>query len=124
MSRAETAHAGARPATAHVVSGRVVYTYSPDGWPAGLVTGFAGLHGAFHIEHVCVFPQASPGALLRMARLGIEEAWAQGYTSLVYGVPRAFPLSPALARLGERLGFVQYAADQTDRYFVLYRGEK
>lgn len=118
--RAEAAHAGARPASAHVVSGRVVFTYAPD-WPAGLVTGYPGLDGAFHIEHVCVFPGAPASTLLRMARLGVAEAWQQGYERLVYGLPRDFALAGRLARLGVRLGFVEYARDQRHVFYVKYR---
>jgi hypothetical protein len=111
-------------ATAHVAANRIVFTYEPDGWPAGLVTGYSDYHGdvpVFQVEHVCVFPKTSTTTLLRMARLGIEEAWGRGFERIVYGVPRAFPLMPALARLGERLGFEEYGADQDYRYFIKHR---
>lgn len=104
----------------YIVGERTVLTYEPEGWPAGVITGYPSA-GGFHVEHVVVFPGQPSTALLRMVRLGLEEAWRRGYDSVTFCVPRDFRLTRGLVRLGHRLGFEEYARDQRFVFYVCYR---
>lgn len=88
----------------HVVDNRIVLTYEPDGWPAGVITGYAQRE-TFCVEHVIVFPWAPGKTMMAMLRVGLEEARRRGYTRVMFILPDAFPLTPKLRRVGERLGF-------------------
>ena len=104
-----------------VVSHRWVMTWTPDGWPAGLITGYP-IERMFVVEHVVVFPGASRGALVEMLTAGLEEAWRRDFQEVVFWVPRTFRLAAALIRVAGGLGFQEYAQPaECERWFVCHR---
>lgn len=107
--------------TLHFAENRQVITYQENGWPVGVLTGY-GLTGGdtWHIEHVIVFPHAPRGTLLRMARAGIAEAWAQYYSKIIFGVPMNHPNAYPLTQLAWRLGFRPYTANEY-AWWVLHK---
>ena len=109
----------AQPVVSHLVTNRVVWTYQPDGWPRGLITGAENEKG-FFIEHVVVFPGAPRGTLAAMVRAGLAEAWTRGYRSLGFYLPDAFPLRLRLDHLAQRLGFEPYARDMGEVFYILW----
>ena len=94
---------------------RVVWTYSPDRWPAGLISGWADEDHLFHVEHVVTFRR---GILLAMLRAGVEAARDEGFAALVITIPVDFPPALGLLRLARRLGFEPYASDPAAYHVV------
>ena len=105
----------------HVVTDRTVLTYCVNEWPCGVLTARSD-GDVLVVEHVVTFPSAPVGTLPRMLQAGLAEAWSRGYESIVFCLPTdGFPLTPALCRIGERLGFREYAQEGALTWFVRYR---
>ena len=102
-----------------LVTDRHVFTYEPNGWPAGVITGYRSGDG-FALEHVIAFER---GQLPALIRAGLEEVQAQGWGFLTFHLPLQFRLAPALGRLAKRMGFVVYAEDAEATYYVRYFGK-
>ena len=111
---------GTRESVAYIVTNRIVYTYQLDGWPAGVLTAYEDGEGVV-LEHVIAFPGVPRGTLAAMLEAGLEEAWARGYQYVTFMLPHAFPLTPVLRRLGERLGFTPYAGSESVTWYVRWR---
>jgi hypothetical protein len=94
---------------AHLVSGRWVFTYEPNGWPAGLLTGYMNKAGGAVLEHVVAFPHTPRLTVVKMLRAALEEAWARDYPYVVFHLPADHPQHDGLAALGTRCGFHEYA---------------
>ena len=94
---------------------RNVWTYVPDRWPAGLISGYRDDDDRFHVEHVVTFRR---GVLLAMLRAGVEAARDEGFTALVITIPVDFPPALGLLRLARRLGFEPYATDPAAYHVV------
>jgi hypothetical protein len=103
--------------------GRIVFSYSPDGWPQGLLIGYEHDDG-FFLEHVIAFPSiegcSTRSVLARTLRAGIAEAWSRGYRYISVPIHRDHPLATKLVALAYRAGFSQFHADGAYTYFVLY----
>ena len=93
----------------HLVSGRVVFTYQPEGWPVGVLTGYVNQSNGFILEHVIAFPGAPKLTLVKMVREGLAEAWAREYQYVAFHVPADHPNHAGLTTLGKRCGFHEYA---------------
>jgi len=102
-------------ATGKYLTQRTVWTYLPDRWPAGLISGYGDDEGHFHVEHVVTFRR---GILLAMLRAGVEVAHDEGFTALVITIPVDFPPALGLLRLSRRLGFEHYATDPVAYHVV------
>jgi len=98
-----------RPKT-HLVSGRVVFTWQPEGWPLGCLTGYVNQAGGFILEHVIAFAGAPRSTLNQMVQAGLEEAWDREYVYVAFHVPANHPQHAGLTALGKRCGFTEYAA--------------
>lgn len=98
-----------RPRT-HLVSDRLVFTYQPDGWPAGVLTGYVNQAPAFILEHVVVFPGQPQATLRTLLTLGLEEAWHRQYQYVAFFMPADHPRHRGLTTLATRLGFVEATA--------------
>lgn len=94
------------PTTAYVAEGRLVYTYQPDGWPHGVLTGYVNEAGGFVLEHVVAF---RPRTVLPLVRAGLAYAWERGWAFVIFHVPGRHPQRSGLCAVGRRLGFVEYA---------------
>lgn len=105
----------------HHAPDRDVFTYQPDGWPLGVLTGYADGQGGFVLEHMIVFAYAPMTTLVRMLRAGLEEAWARDYASVRFTLPHGFPLASHLDRIGRRLGFAADAQTQDATRYVCRR---
>lgn len=106
--------------SAHTATDQTVFTYQVDSRPQGVLTGHR-TDDYFVLEHVIVFPGAEPSTLLRMLYAGIREAWERGYTAIIYHLPHAFEHTPTLERVGERLGFAEYAQEEDCRWFIRWK---
>ena len=96
-------------AATHFVSGRWVFTWQPDGWPQGVLTGYLNRADGAVLEHVVAFPGAPKLTLVKMVRAGLAEAWALGYPYVAFHLPADHPNHDGLAALGARCGFHEYA---------------
>jgi hypothetical protein len=99
----------------HFVDHRIVFTYQPERWPEGVLTGYVDLQGGFVLEHVIAF---KPRVLVPMLEEGIDEARRRGYRYLLFGMPHDFPLAKRLTKLATRFGFERYAEDE-ERFFCV-----
>jgi len=99
---------------------RIVATWQPGDWPAGVLTGYRE-GDDFVLEHVIVFGGAPPTALMTMLRAGIEQAWALGCQRIRWHVPHRFAGAKALGEVGRRLGFHMERSDDTMAYYVRAR---
>ena len=104
----------------HVATDRQVWTYEPDGWPLGVLTGYARDDGVV-LEHMIVFPGAPPSTLVSMLAEGAETAWAHGYAFVIFGLPHAMPRRDQLVSLARSVGADVYAQDEQAAHFVLRR---
>lgn len=87
---------------------RDVWTWEPEGWPAGLVTG--SVNGdRVNIEHVVLFRGRSPRDIFPMLREGIEDATKAGIAVLTFCIPDEHVLAPRLKKLAARYGFEAYS---------------
>lgn len=104
--------------TRHLAENRLVWTYVPNGHPAGVVTGFRDEDGGVVVEHIIRWPQSRSGGLLAMLRAALEEVWR-------LGVPYAVVLIPdknhRLESLALKMGFEPYADTDEGTWFVRYR---
>ena len=98
-----------KKAATHLVAGRYVFTYQPDGWPAGVLTGYVNHAQGFILEHVIAFPHAPATTLRKMLKAGLEEAWTREYPYVAFHVPANHPQRDGLVALGTRCGFQEYA---------------
>ena len=105
-------------ASSHLVEGRLVLTYSQDGLPVGLLTGYETKQGGIYVEHVIAW---RPRVLRPLLRRGLALAWERGASHVVFHVPRAWERTKALARLGQDLGFQKYQEDTVYDYWVLWK---
>ena len=105
-----------KPVT-HFVADRMVWTYQPDGWPRGMLTGYLNQAGGFVLEHVVAFPGGTAQTLVKMLRIGMEEAWTREYPYIVIFIPADHPDHPGLTALAKRCGFKEYATS----YWVAHR---
>lgn len=107
--------------TGHLATGRIVWTYLPDGFsPAGLITGYEEGTG-FLVEHVVVWPNTPLGTLRRMLQSGMQEAWTRELDHLIVMIPRVYSKADALILLARRMGFTEYAGTEEAAWFVRYR---
>lgn len=86
---------------------RSVYTWEPDGWPAGLITWYPAEGGPV-LEHVVAF---KPSDMRHLVRAGLDFAWRQGYAHVRFQIPAAHPHHRALSGIGRVLGFHEYEPD-------------
>ena len=93
----------------HLVSNRMVFTWEPEGWPLGVMTGYLNRANGFVLEHVIAFPGTPKLTLVRMVRAGLQEAWRRDYPYVVFHVPADHPQHAGLTALGTRCGFHEYA---------------
>ena len=98
-----------RKPTAHIVGDRTVFTWQPDGWPVGCLTGYVNPAGGFVLEHVITFPGAPPSTLVHMLNAALEEAWTRGYPYVALHIPAAHPRYAGLTALSAECGFTEYA---------------
>ena len=103
----------AEPVVAYIATNQIVYTYQPDQWPLGVLTGHRQ-RNTFVLRHVIVFPGAPPTTLMQMLYGGLDAAWEHGYASVVFHLQHDHPATRGLAAVAARLGFAAYAWD-TDR---------
>ena len=101
--------------------GRIVWTWEPDGWPGGIVTGQPDRHGGFRIEHVVLLPPRQGFAdLIAFVNAGLALAF-ELYEYVTFHLPRAFRLAHKLRALAMHLGFTRYAEDAECEHYVLRR---
>lgn len=106
---------------AHVVTGRIVFTYQPQGWPLGVLTGHPDGAGGFALEHVIVLPGAPVTTLLRMLHAGLEEAWRRHFDYVTFFLPHDLPIREPLEQVGTRMGFRVYETTNEADWYVRYR---
>ena len=103
----------------YLVENRTVWTWEPDGWPGGVITGVPDGHGGFRIEHVALFPhRGGLRDLLALVDEGLSVAWDR-YQYVTFHLPRTFPPAQSLRALAERRGFTCYAEDTVCEHFIL-----
>lgn len=86
----------------HVATDRHVITYEPDGWTAGVITGYVK-DTRFVVEHIIA---CQPHALRRMIRSALEGPWS--YRHIVLQIPDAHPRARQLRALARWAGFEEY----------------
>ena len=102
----------------HLATDRLVWTYIPNGHPAGVVTGFRDEAGGVVVEQVIRWPQDRSWGLLAMLTAALEEVWRLGAPYAVVLVP---PRKPKLESLALKMGFDPYAETDDGTWFVRYR---
>ena len=102
----------------HLALNRLVWTWVPNGHPAGVVTGFRDDAGGVVVEQVIRWPQSRSRGLLAMLGAALEEVWSLGAPYAVVLVP--IP-TPRLESLALKMGFEPYAETEDGRWFVRYR---
>lgn len=104
----------------HTYTGQVVFTWVPDVWPAGVLTGHADAEGGFVLAHVIAFDH-TPTSALRLVRAGLQEAfWECGWKYVIFRVPHAHPKARGLKALARRVGAIEYATHHEESFFVRY----
>ena len=102
----------------HLATNRLVWTYVPNGHPAGVVTGFRDEAGGVVVEHVIRWPDRRSGGLLAM----LAAAWeAVGQVEAPYVVVLIPATEPRLESLALKMGFEPYAETEDGRWYVRYR---
>ena len=71
----------------HLATDRLVWTYIPNGHPAGVITGFRDAAGGMVVEQVIRWPDRRSGSLLAMLEAALEEVWRLGAPYAVVLVP-------------------------------------
>jgi hypothetical protein len=104
-------------AAGELLEHQVVWTYTPDRWPAGLISGEPTIQHMFRVRHIVTFRR---GILLAMLHAGVEAAREQGYVALLITIPVDFPPALGLLRVARRLGFESYAIDPAAYHVVRY----
>ena len=104
----------------HVRTDQLVYTWTPETWPAGVLTGYVGADGGFVLEHVIAFDR-TPTSALALVRAGLEAAWEWGFGHVVFQIPHAHPQGAGLQALARRVGARAYQTTATTAFFVRYR---
>ena len=99
----------------YIVENRIVVTYQPEGWPAGVLTGFVNAAGGFVLEHVI---SLNPTMLIPMLTAAIEEATNRHYRYIRFGIPRDFPIFKKLEMLALRLNFKFRDADSFQNWYM------
>lgn len=102
----------------HIVTDRIVFTYCPEQWPEGCVTGYRDDRDGIALEHVVAF---APGIMMPMLRCAIQAAWDLGAQHITICLPHTFPLTPRLALVAQRCGFYCYARDWERAFWIRYR---
>lgn len=106
----------------HVATNRLVFTYEPEGFPGGILSGYEDVEtGGFVLEHVVVFPDSPPTTLMRMCYAGLLEGWARGYAYIACRIRVDYPIVDQLRRLAERAGFTEYAREGDSEFWVRYK---
>jgi hypothetical protein len=93
-------------------------TYSVDGVPAGVLTGYETARGGIYVEHVIAW---RPRVLRPLLRRGLAMAWERGASHVVFHLPREWDRAKPLMRLGAELGFQKYQEDSAYDYWVLWK---
>jgi len=99
-----------------------VFTFEPEGWPLGVITGFTFVGGSrgrvFHIEHVIVLPGAPPSTLLGTLSMGLRAAHDLKYDGLRVFLHDQHPLAAQLLSLVSRYRFAYDGpADDGEYYY-------
>ena len=102
----------------HLATNRLVWTYVPNGHPAGVVTGFRDEAGGVVVEHVIRWPQMRSRGLLAMLGAAWEAVWRLDAPYAVVLVP---PQNRRLESLALKMGFEPYAEQEEGIWFVRYR---
>lgn len=98
----------------HTVRNRIVFTYSPQDWPVGLITGYDNGRACFVLEHVVSFDS---NYLKRLLKSGLAEAVKQGFGAVILGIPHEHPRGKPLRVVAEQLGFHEHNSDSFQTYF-------
>ena len=104
--------------TTHLALNRLVWTWVPNGHPAGVVTGFRDDAGGLVVEQVIRLPHMRPGGLLAMLGAALEEVWR---LEAPYAIVLVAPRTPRLELLALKMGFEAYAETEDGTWFVRYR---
>jgi len=102
----------------HLATDRLVWTYVPNGHPAGVVTGFRDEEGGVVVEHVIRWPQSRSRGLLAMLGAAWEEVCR---LEAPYAVFLIRDKNRRLESLALKMGFEPYAETPDGRWFVRYR---
>ena len=94
---------------------RVVITWQPNGWPAGVVTGYFHDDG-FIIEHVVTF---AGGLLSIMTRECLQEACILGLHHLTFKIPKDFVWYNSIVRFARRYNFTKVSDTESESCFRL-----
>ena len=103
----------------HLATDRLVWTYIPNGHPAGVIPGFRDAAGGMVVEQVIRWPDRRSGSLLAMLGAALEEVWRLEAPYAVVLVPAAS--DRRLESLALKMGFEPYAETEAGRWFVRYR---
>lgn len=103
-------------AVGEFLTGQVVWTYTPDRWPAGLISGHVDAERHFWVRHVVTFRR---GCLLPMLKAGIVAAYEQDLVALCISIPADFPPARPLLRVARMCGFTPYATGLNHSYHVV-----
>ena len=106
----------------HVQTDRIVFTWVPVAWPAGVLTGVADELGGFRLEHVVAFDR-TPGSALALVRAGLAEAWLRRFEYVLFRIPHAHPHARGLKALARRVGGHEYHVSDVESFFVVYAPE-
>ncbi|MBI2508668.1 MAG: hypothetical protein HYV99_01305 [Betaproteobacteria bacterium] len=98
-----------------LATNRLVFTLS-DPWPSGFLTGYEA-DGGFVLEHVVSF---KGDITIPLLVAGITEARARHYAHIRIRLPLAFPRTPYLRGLADRMGFTLYHEDEQWIDYVMY----
>lgn len=102
----------------HVRTDQLVFTWVPETWPAGVLTGTRD-GDAFQLQHVIAFDRA-PTSALRLVRAGLAAAWAERFQMVIFRIPHTHPQARGLKALARRVGAMEYAVHPTESFFVVY----
>lgn len=104
----------------HTRTGQYVFTWVPEDWPKGVLTGHADAEGGFVLAHVIAFDR-TPTSALQLVRAGLQEAfWECGFKYVIFRVPHAHPHARGLKALARRVGAIEYANQEGEAFFVCY----
>lgn len=104
----------------HTRTNQVVFTWVPEDWPKGILTGYTDADGGVVLQHVVSFDR-TPTSALQLVRAGLAEAfWECGWKYVIFRVPHAHPHAKGLKALARRVGSIEYAIQEGESFFVCY----